>query len=255
MEYLKIAKLQLLTSLFFCLQMVTPVVAQTDSSKVKDDLTEERYQFSAKRVILPVSLGVVGATGLIPNSPLNKLSNSVHGEISAHSYHTNVDDWLQYMPLTMYMGLNLAYMHNEQHILKKTVSKTAIACLSTIIISSGLKYSVREKRPDSNKHNSFPSGHTAVVFTGAELVRLEYGNVYGSIAYTMALMVGSMRVYNDRHWIHDVVSGAGIGILGARIGNWLCPDFKKSEKSKLVSFTPCFSFDKEGCLVSASLQF
>lgn len=252
---MKRVKLQLLVGLFVCLQMVAPVVAQTDSSNVKDNLTKEKYQFSAKRVILPVSLGIVGATGLIPNSPLNKLSNSVHEEISAHSYHTNVDDWLQYVPLTMYMGLNLAYMHNEQHVLKETVSKTAIACLSTIIISSGLKYSVREKRPDSNKQNSFPSGHTAVVFTGAELVRLEYGNVYGSIAYTMALMVGSMRVYNDRHWVHDVVSGAGIGILSARIGNWLCPDFKKSEKNRSVSFNPYFSVEKDGCLLSASLQF
>ncbi|MCQ2605022.1 MAG: phosphatase PAP2 family protein [Bacteroidales bacterium] len=252
---MKRVKLQLLVSLFVCLQMVTPVVAQTDSSNVKHNLTKEKYQFSAKRVILPVSLGVVGATGLIPNSPLNKLSNSVHEEISVHSYHTNVDDWLQYMPLTMYMGLNWAYLHNGQHTIKESVSKTAIACLSTMIISTGLKYSIREKRPDSNKQNSFPSGHTAVVFTGAELVRLEYGNVYGSIAYSMALLVGSMRIYNDRHWIHDVVSGAGIGILSARIGNWLCPDFKKSERRKSVSCTPYFSVEKDGYLLSASVQF
>lgn len=252
---MKRVKLQLLVGLFVCLQMVTPVVAQTDSSNVKHNLTKEKYQFSAKRVILPVSLGVVGATGLIPNSPLNKLSNSVHEEISAHSYHTNVDDLLQYMPLTMYWGLNLVNLHNGQHVVKEEVSKTAIAYLSTIIISTGLKYSIREKRPDSNKQNSFPSGHTAVVFTGAELVRLEYGNVYGSIAYSMALLVGSMRIYNDRHWIHDVVSGAGIGILSARIGNWLCPDFKKSERRKSVSCTPYFSVEKDGYLLSASVQF
>ena len=53
---------------------------------------------------------------------------------------------------------------------------------------------------------------------GAELVRMEYGGWYGIGAYTIAVGVGFMRMYNGRHWLHDVVAGAGVGILSARVG-------------------------------------
>lgn len=53
---------------------------------------------------------------------------------------------------------------------------------------------------------------------GAELVRIEYGGWYGAGAYAVAAGVGFMRMYNGRHWLHDVVAGAGVGILSARIG-------------------------------------
>lgn len=53
------------------------------------------------------------------------------------------------------------------------------------------------------------SGHTATVFIGAELVRIEYGGWYGAGAYTIATGVAFMRMYNGRHWLHDVVAGAG----------------------------------------------
>jgi len=35
--------------------------------------------------------------------------------------------------------------------------------------------------------------------------------------------VGLMRMCNDRHWYNDVLAGAGIGILSARLGYWLLP--------------------------------
>ena len=77
---------------------------------------------------------------------------------------------------------------------------------------------------------SFPSGHTATVFMGAELVRMEYKDsspLYGIGAYTIACGVAFLRLYNERHWCNDVLAGAGIGILSARIGYWLLPFEKK----------------------------
>ena len=37
-------------------------------------------------------------------------------------------------------------------------------------------------------------------------------------AYTLATATGVMRVLNNRHWISDVLSGAGIGILSVELG-------------------------------------
>ena len=50
------------------------------------------------------------------------------------------------------------------------------------------------------KLNSFPSGHTANAFCGAELMRIEYGNWVGLAGYAVAVTTGVMRMYNERHW-------------------------------------------------------
>ncbi len=62
---------------------------------------------------------------------------------------------------------------------------------------------------------------------GAELVRSEYGNAYGAGAYVVAAGIAMLRIYNDRHWLNDVIGGAGFGILSARIGYWLLPCERK----------------------------
>ena len=46
-------------------------------------------------------------------------------------------------------------------------------------------------------------------------------------AYTAAITVGVLRVYNNKHWFTDVFAGAGVGILSARIGYWMLPYTRK----------------------------
>lgn len=120
-------------------------------------------------------------------------------------------------------------------------SYAALAVLTNIP-----KMYVDEKRPEFAGHNSFPSGHTATAFMGAELVRIEYGGWYGAAAYTVAGGIGFMRIYNGRHWLHDVVAGAGVGILSARMGEWSVKLWqrllhKNKKAAKSFTFTPVIS--------------
>ena len=89
-----------------------------------------------------------------------------------------------------------------------------------------------EERPDTKAHTSFPSGHTATAFMGAELVRLSYGNWVGLGAYTVAAGIGFLRMYNERHWLNDVLAGAGFGILSANLAHLLLPWEKSWFKHK-----------------------
>ena len=91
-------------------------------------------------------------------------------------------------------------------------------------VLEGLKYGVAKERPDTHGRTSFPSGHTYFAFSGAELLRREYGRDYPWVAvagYAVASFVGAMRVYNNRHWISDVAAGAGIGILSVSTVYWI----------------------------------
>lgn len=83
-------------------------------------------------------------------------------------------------------------------------------------VTYGLKYSVNETRPNGGGE-SFPSAHTSVSFCSAEFIRKRYGWRYGIPAYGLASFVAYSRVEARAHWPHDVIAGAGIGILSSYI--------------------------------------
>ena len=102
----------------------------------------------------------------------------------------------------------------------------AVSVLALTVITRTMKAVIDSPRPIGDSR-SFPSGHTGTVFTGAELVRMEYGWGWGAGAYAVAAAVGVMRMYNGAHWLSDVLAGAGIGILSAHIGRWLLDPAKR----------------------------
>jgi len=140
-----------------------------------------------------------------------------------------IDDFSQYAPFVSVYGLNVCGVKGE-HSLR---DYTAILATSYIIMGitvNTLKMSIREQRPDGSGYNSFPSGHTATAFMGAELLRHEYRNVspwIGVAGYAVAAGTGFFRLSNNRHWLTDVITGAGIGILSAKASYWLFPYISK----------------------------
>ena len=63
-----------------------------------------------------------------------------------------------------------------------------------------------------------------MAFTSATLLSLEYGERYPwlpPVSYGLASITGLGRILNNRHWIGDVVTGAGLGILSGHIGYWI----------------------------------
>jgi membrane-associated phospholipid phosphatase len=86
----------------------------------------------------------------------------------------------------------------------------------TLGVTYGLKYTVNETRPNGGSH-SFPSAHTSISFSSAEFMRKRYGLEYGIPAYAAASFVAYSRVESREHYAHDVIAGAGIGILSSYI--------------------------------------
>jgi len=80
------------------------------------------------------------------------------------------------------------------------------------VATYGLKYAIDAERPNGGGQ-SFPSGHTAAAFMGAEFIRKEYGWAWGAPAYAAASWVGYTRVESDNHYWRDVLGGAIIGVL------------------------------------------
>ena len=133
-----------------------------------------------------------------------------------------VDDGLQYVPLAAAVALGNCGVE-ARHPLRERIAVAATAYTALTAVAGGLKLTVSEWRPDDSDDRSFPSGHAARAFAGAELVRSEYGCPWGVYAYAVATGVSVLRVAGDHHYVHDVLAGAAIGVLSARLAYWLLP--------------------------------
>lgn len=136
------------------------------------------------------------------------------------NFDYSYDDYLQYFPafaMVCMKTLNVEGRSTWGEMLVADAFSIAFNALSVNL----LKPCVKRPRPDTYAANSFPSGHTAVAFMTATMLHYEYGHLSPWIslgAYTTATAVGVSRVLNGRHWVSDVVFGAGLGVLSTQIG-------------------------------------
>jgi len=140
-------------------------------------------------------------------------------------FKTGIDDYTQYFGPAMVVGLKLGGYEGRSD-WPRLLASAGMSYAIMAGLVNGIKYTAKEMRPDGSTANSWPSGHTATSFVGATLLHKEYGltrSPWWSVAgYSVATATGVMRVLNNRHWISDVMSGAGIGILSTELGYALC---------------------------------
>lgn len=232
MEGLKYGTGNFLWFLTICMGMMyVQTRAQGNVLSVSGAIDRDRtaLKFKYKAVVVPA---VMIGYGLVATEShtLITINGGIKEEINEHiDEKFTIDDISQYSPALAVYGLNLSGIHGRHDFKDRTVIlATAYAIMGASVF--GLKTVMRVKRPDGTTRNSFPSGHTATAFMGAEFLWQEYKDRsvwYGIAGYAVAAGTGFFRIYNDRHWFSDVVAGAGIGILSTKIAYWIHPLFQK----------------------------
>lgn len=160
-------------------------------------------------------------------------------------FHYRYDDYLQYAPAAVMVGMKACGYQSRSSWGRMLVSDAFSAAIMAGAVN-GIKYSVGRLRPDGSRHNSFPSGHTATAFMTATMLHQEYGwrNPWFSIGgYTAAAITGVSRICNNRHWLSDVVAGAGIGIGAVHLGYYLTDLIFKDKHIYDGYEKPCFFYD------------
>lgn len=132
------------------------------------------------------------------------------------------ETWVQYAPVTMDILLPVVGVKSDSD-LKTRVTKAVLAYAISAAVSRTGKILVNEQRPDGSAHNSFPSGHTATAFTGAELLRQDCGSLWGISGYAAGVYTASMRVVHKRHFWWDTAAGAAVGVGSAIAAKALTP--------------------------------
>ena len=169
--------------------------------------TQSRIEL--KNLAAPVALIATGSVLALDYK--HGVNKTVNGWFKDNSSQFKIDRYMHFLPSAAFLALSVTQI-KAKHALHEMAA-----------MGYGLKAVVKEERPGNSGHHSFPSGHTTIAFTGAELLRQEYGNTLGWAGYAVASAEAFLRVYNNKHWLGDVLAGAGIGILSARAAYWLLP--------------------------------
>lgn len=224
-----------LLATLFIFQFVFFSNAQTDSLEIAK---LKKKQF-LKHSILPVSLITIGS--IISGSSFEKnLQTNIRNSVG-NDFELRIDDYLQYAPIAEMYIADAIGAKSKNHWFDQTKSLIISDLMTTAIVFS-LKKITGKTRPNGSP-NSFPSGHTAFAFTNAGILFNEFKNSNLALAYSgygFATATGVFRMLNNKHWLSDVLVGAGIGILIPQIVYSLEPlkNWNPFKKIKGVSLFP-----------------
>lgn len=146
-------------------------------------------------------------------------------------FRSTLDNYTQYAPAATVFALKLSGVKGRNKLGRSVLNwGGGMAVMGGLV--NGVKYSARVMRPDGTTRNSFPSGHTATAFMNATFMHKEYGQenpLYSVLGYSMATYTGISRSLNNRHWLSDILAGAGIGILSTELSYLIIDSFYKNK--------------------------
>lgn len=169
------------------------------------------------------------------------------------------EDVLEYVPYAAIFGLKACGVKSRDTFTGQLVT-TGMGLAMTALTVEAMKHTIHSERPDRSDDHSFPSGHAAISFLGADILFTQYKDVspwIGIGGYAVATTTSCLRVAHDRHHWLDVIAGAGIGVGYSRLSQWLTPKILRKKYNRkstaTISSTPCL-YDN-GMALAVSIKF
>lgn len=195
-----------------------------------------------KRTLIPALLITYGGFS-VENPHIRNLNSSWKNELLEMKIGRNhADDYTQFAPMAIVYGLNFAGTKGNNNIADMVTVSITSFLVSTAIVRP-LKQLTVVKRPDGSNDHSFPSGHTSTAFVSAQFMYREYSGkntLLSLMGYPFAIYTAIYRTVNNKHWLGDIMAGAGIGILSTEISYYLLPYMKnimrKISKSNAIAY-------------------
>lgn len=216
------------TAFFFLALLYAPVASRAQDTVVADIEGASLLWERPLPAVVTSGLLLAGSSTLF-FEPAKNINLTVRDKVQAWRQErfdnagVKIDNYLQYVPYVAVEGLNLLGVPSR-HTGWALLYRTGSTAVTVFLVTQALKFAVGEQRPDSYATTSFPSGHTAFAFGGAELLRLEYGEtspLIPVVGFTVSAATGALRIYNNRHWLGDVLAGAAIGMICSDVTYWL----------------------------------
>ncbi len=226
--------------LFIAFNAKAQVEDTTKKKNIPDTLKKDlftapdtvRHLHSKTRSLIPPAILIGYGVSTFYVHPLRRIDYYAYDQANKHDFvpTSHIENVIQYAPPVLVYGLNLIGVHGKNTFIDRTlIYLLAQGMLEATVF--GLKHATHRERPNGADDYSFPSGHTANSFAGAEFMAQELsGNsvYYGYLGYALATTTGVFRIYHQDHWLSDVIAGAGFGILSTKAAYLLYPYIRNS---------------------------
>ncbi len=218
-----IRRIKILILIFCCINLAfAQQVDSLDFAKETDSLPSDRQSLKIKKLYVPAGLMLAGVA--FGSKGLESLNSEIVEERNEHllNFTSHLDDFLQFSPIVTAYALDAFGVKSKTDLGNRTaiLLKGEVLTLGSVFVMKSL---IHENRPDSSNSQSFPSGHTAQAFAAATFLSEEYKGRFPWMpyaAYGVASTVGVFRMVNNKHYISDVLFGAGLGILSMKVAYW-----------------------------------
>lgn len=214
-------------------QTAIPAMQDTSCAKPADKETLRYKTRYPRAFIVPAVLITAGLTCIKDNGIYSSIEarNDIQRVFKGRG--SKIDDYLIFSPYVEFAALQALkfkcrndFINTSILILKSELIMAAIVFPMKSLTKVERPYSYFSETPDELKNknsdafHSLPSGHTAQAFVAAAVVHKEFrykSQWPGIAAYGLASTVALYRMINDRHWLSDVLTGAGIGVLSVNL--------------------------------------
>ncbi|MCB0672319.1 MAG: phosphatase PAP2 family protein [Saprospiraceae bacterium] len=187
-----------------------------------------------------IAAGFIGAGIGFNHSASEQRVQSGLREWTGPDFSVKWDDYTRWVPMAEMYLADAFKVPAKNHWFDQTKYLFFATVLSTSV-TSGLKVATHKTRPNGGEL-SWPSGHTTHAFTNATVLFEEFRStapVLAGSGYLFATGTGLLRMLNNKHWLSDVLAGAGIGILSTEIIYWIKPfkNFNPFRSKKDTAFS------------------
>lgn len=216
------------------------IVSKNDSTQpevmlegsFRDLAAPRNYYLKPSGLIAPGVLLIYGGLKPVING-IPELDNKIMNNVQENypDFHTNAADYLMWVPSASVYAMD-AFHVKMQHNFKEHLILDAGSILATGALGFGMRKISEHIDAYKSKNTQFPSGHTANVFRGAEIVHqeLKFSHPLLSYAgYVVAMGVGLVRIYDKNHFLSEVLAGAGLGILSTKLTYWVFDKVKRKK--------------------------
>jgi len=238
--------MKIILKLLFCLLFLyvsngsAQQIKNKDSIQLNDNFKPEKSRTLLHKTFVPASL--IGVGLLINNSDFERNFQTDLRDKVGNDYELPIDDYILFVPIVQMYAADAFGMKAKNH----WFDQTKYLFISNVVstgVSELLKATISKTRPDGTDTDSFPSGHSTIAFTNAAVLQHEFQDaspVFAYSGYAFAATTGVFRMLNNRHYLSDVLVGAGIGIFVTQLVYHFEPfkNFNPFKKSKDISFFP-----------------
>ncbi len=191
------------------------------TNRLKDNKANTKEIFSTKNLL--IIGGLAGSSFLADKWAKEQLQEHKTHFLTSYTDVLNEFGEKKYvLPATLVTWTVGSLIQDEK--LSTTAMNSCKAVLCGAIATESIKILSGRMRPYANQGNhhfnfmkgttdntykSFPSGHSFLAWA----VFTPFAESYGKWIYAIPISVGFARMYRNKHWLSDVVLGAGLGYL------------------------------------------